>query len=71
MTLSPYRNERAERLVAGNMVETSIHDFINRCCVHIEAEQEKQFPDNALIATLCDAVRLTREFERQLKARFR
>lgn len=49
-----------EIAVAGPM-ETSIADFIRRCKLHIADEHEKPLPDNALIVTLCDAVRLAVE----------
>lgn len=40
----------------------SLGYFERRCLVHMEDEQEKPNPDNALIAVLCDAVRLAREY---------
>ncbi len=48
--------------VAGRRLSTSIADLENRCLVHLAEEQEKLMPDNALIAVLCDAVRLGREY---------
>jgi hypothetical protein len=33
------------------------------CLVLLKEEQEKLRPDNALVAVLCDAVRLAREHE--------
>ncbi len=46
--------------VAGRM-DRSIADFIRACSVHLVEQQENISPDNALIAVLCDAVRLARE----------
>lgn len=46
--------------VAGRM-ERTLADFERACLVHLENEQRRPNPDNALIAVLCDAVRLTRE----------
>ncbi len=46
--------------VAGRL-DRSIADFIRACNVHLVAHQESIAPDNALIAVLCDAVRLARE----------
>lgn len=48
--------------VAGNEMPCSISIFDQRCHVFIEEEQNKIAPDNALIALLCDAVRLGREY---------
>lgn len=48
-------------LVAGDVMERSLDDFIKACCVHIQMEQRQPTPDNALISVLCDAVRLARE----------
>ena len=47
--------------VAGTM-ERSISDHIRGLEVCIEEEQKKPLPDNALVAKLCDAVRLAREY---------
>jgi hypothetical protein len=46
--------------VAGRM-ERTIADFERACLVHLADEQRRPNPDNALIAVLCDAVRLSRE----------
>jgi len=46
--------------VAGPFARTYA-DFERSCLVHIDEEQRRANPDNALIALLCDAVRLTRE----------
>ena len=55
--------EQAERpsIVAGDRMERNLGDFLCACEVSIIEEQEKLAPDNALIALLCDAVRLARE----------
>lgn len=47
--------------VAGHFNGT-LQDFERRCRVHLIHEQEKINPDNALIALLCDAVRVKREY---------
>ena len=47
--------------VGGRRVETSLADLEYRARVHLQAEQGKPSPDNALIALLCDTVRLCRE----------
>ncbi len=52
-----------EELVEGRLMCRSLGDFVRACCVHIEIEQRQLTPENALIATLCDAVRLAREVE--------
>lgn len=46
--------------VAGRL-DRSYADFERACLVLLADEQRKPNPDNALIAVLCDAVRLTRE----------
>jgi hypothetical protein len=48
--------------VGGRVLPTTIASFTGRCLAHIQFEQEKAFPSNALIELLCDAVRLAREF---------
>lgn len=47
--------------VAGTM-ECSASMFEHRCRVYLQREQEKIAPDNGLVAILCDAVRMAREF---------
>jgi hypothetical protein len=47
--------------VAGRL-ETTLAAFTQRCDRLLADEQEKIAPDNALIAVLCDAVRLAREY---------
>ena len=47
--------------IAGTYMDRSLNEFTRACEVYIEAEQAKLAPDKALIALLCDAVRLTRE----------
>ena len=54
--------------IAGESMDCSISQFVRSCRVHIRAEMDKLNPNNALIATLCNAVRLTREAERMAKA---
>lgn len=48
--------------VEGRTLPTTNANFEQRCFVHLEEEQAKINPDNSLIALLCDAVRLSREF---------
>lgn len=52
---------RVENIVAGNQMERTLAEFERACEVHIQEEQRRPNPDNALIALLCDAVRLKRE----------
>lgn len=54
-----------ERLpsVAGRFDRTLV-DFERSCLVHLDEEQRRANPDNALIAVLCDSVRLGREAAR-------
>lgn len=46
--------------VAGRFDRT-LADFERSCLVHLDEEQRRANPDNALIAVLCDAVKLARE----------
>jgi hypothetical protein len=46
--------------VAGRF-DRSIADFIRACSVHLVEQQESIAPNNALIAVLCDSIRLARE----------
>lgn len=48
-------------LVAGNVMERSLHEFVRDCCMHIQIEQRQPTPDTVLISVLSDAVRLARE----------
>jgi hypothetical protein len=48
--------------VAGPLT-LSLREFKRRCAVHIAEEQSRILSHNALIALLCDAVRLAREYE--------
>jgi hypothetical protein len=54
--------------VGGSYVEGTLNDLAHRAQVHLGTEQEKPLPDNALIAVLCDTVRLVREWERHTDA---
>jgi hypothetical protein len=60
---------RAHPAVLGTMLEGSIATFVRACEFHIAEEQAKPLPDNSLIATLCNAVRLTREHENLARMR--
>lgn len=48
--------------IAGRSLGCSLNEFERRCKAWLATEQEKPLPDNALIALLCDAVRLGREY---------
>jgi len=47
--------------VAGVYMDRSIADFRRACSVLIAEEQMKPLPNNALVAVLCDSIRLSRE----------
>ena len=49
------------RLVAGERIATTILEFQEKCAVRIEREQRETNPETALIALLCEAIRLGRE----------
>jgi len=51
----------ADVQVAGRRMLREVSVFERDCLQMIFDEQEKLAPDNALIALLCDAVRLARE----------
>jgi hypothetical protein len=57
----------ARHVVGGEFMERTLADFERACEVHIEEEQARPLPNNALIAVLCDAVRLSREHARVAK----
>lgn len=59
---------RALPEVGGDVLPTSLADFERACKMHLAEEQAKISPDNALIGTLCNAVRLARENERMAKS---
>ena len=48
--------------VAGRMISGDLNSFKRSCKVAIMYEQDKINPDNAVIAVLCDSVRLAREY---------
>ena len=56
-------------VVAGRFVSRSNADLERACLVHIANEQAKLLPDNALIATLADCARLTREYSDAMNRR--
>lgn len=49
-------------IVAGDIMNRSIEDFVNACEVAIEEERREVSPRDHIIALLCDAVRLSREY---------
>ena len=55
------KGETPEPQVAGVYMDRSIADFKRAVNVLIAEEQEKLAQNNALIAVLCDSIRLTRE----------
>jgi hypothetical protein len=59
-----------ERLVAvaGDSVTRPLYELDRACDVLLDEEQRKLSPDNALIAVLCDTVRLIRESEKLARA---
>lgn len=50
--------------VGGEWMENTIAYHVRACEVLMAEEQEKPLPNNAMIAVLCDSVRLTREYLR-------
>jgi hypothetical protein len=52
----------AELPAVAGMMRGSIQDFERTCLVLADEEQRKPLPNNALVATLCDGVRLCREY---------
>jgi hypothetical protein len=50
--------------VGGDWMEQTIATHVTRCEHLIAEEQAKVSPDNALIAALCDSVRMAREYTR-------
>lgn len=56
-----------QHVVAGQRMNITLFDFKLRACRHLEDEQAKTNPDNALIALLCEGVRLARECETDLR----
>jgi hypothetical protein len=54
--------------VGGSYVEGTLAGLAHRAQIHLGIEQEKALPDNALIAVLCDTVRMVREWERHTDA---
>lgn len=58
----PNANSRPEASVGGSVLDCSVGEFQHRCQRWIAEEQCKINPDNALIALICDAVRLSREY---------
>lgn len=51
-----------ERVVAGRRMKRSIADFVRSCEVEIERIARAAAGDTAVLALLCDAVRLAREY---------
>jgi hypothetical protein len=59
--MTPTPEEREPSLVAGDTMTIPQWEFERACERLLADEQEKISPDNALISTLCEAVRLSRE----------
>jgi len=53
--------------IGGDTLSVSLNEFNRRAEILLADEQEKPLPDNALIAFLCDAVRLSREYSDSVK----
>ena len=51
----------SNEFAAGRMMECGLGQFAERCASHIQEEQRKSSPDNMLIETLCNAIRLARQ----------
>ncbi len=59
-----------ENIVVGRILPTSINDFVHRCEVHIEELSRPSIGgDSAMVAILCDAVRLAREYGDRMQER--
>ena len=56
------RKKRELPSVGGRRIDCTNAMFEHRCRVYLDHEQKKVAPDNGLIALLCDAVRLAREY---------
>ena len=54
-------------LVEGRRLDYTNALFEHRCLIHLDYEQRKIAPDNGLIALLCDAVRLVREYNDSMR----
>jgi len=54
-------------LVEGRRLDCTNALFEHRCLVYLDHEQRKIAPDNGLIALLCDAVRLVREYNDSMR----
>ena len=59
-----------ENMVGGEWCETTLANFEMRCNRLLNEEQAKILPDNTLIAVLCDAVRVKREYCNQVSRLF-
>ena len=51
----------SEHLVAGDRLCRPIYEHVRACEALIQEQQHLPLPDNAIIATLCDSVRMARE----------
>lgn len=56
-------------IVAGERMDRSIEDFVRACEVHIQEIAASTVGDSAVLALLCDAVRLAREYVAATEAR--
>lgn len=54
-------------MVGGEYCEAAIADFRARADLLLALEQEKASPDNALLGFICNAVRISREYERAMR----
>lgn len=58
----PAADRQPRSVVDGRRIDSSIANFERRALLCIDDEQQKLNADNALIAVLCDAIRLGREY---------
>jgi hypothetical protein len=55
--------------VAGDYMTISIAQFQDRADVILHEEQRKPNPDSALVAFICESVRMSREYVNAMKQR--
>lgn len=55
--------------VGGRMIDCSLNDMERRARIFLKNEQDKIAPDTAMVAFLCDVVRLSREYGDSMRAK--
>ena len=55
--------------VGGRMIDCSLNDMERRARIFLKNEQDKIEPDTAMVAFLCDVVRLSREYGDSMMAK--